>query len=659
MQADPSGNNKVGGKEGVGFFKRSGLEKDVLRNIWLLAAKTSNEYLMRDEFYLALRLIAYAQNGIQPTEESIRFNLEAPLPKFDPVPLALPPSEPGLQNTQIKRQQQPTAEEIAKHIPDLDKLNIDALNQLHSLIPSVNQAEQEKMQLNQQQQMMRQQEMMLKQMMQQARQSPWYIQQDDIQRYQKIFGSFDQGGQGFLTSEQMRSVMDQTKLEKHICDHVWAMVNPKGMDRFDVRMFAMAMHFLYNKKKHGDGMNLPGAIPEETIMSIDPENYMKMKQQMMNMRQPMQNPAQQMQQQPQVPKQVQPQQAPPQQDMKPPHMQSNDLMSFDQPPKQQPQQQLDVDNLLGGMQQQPPQPHKGMSPVKANHQIQPNIAMSPQVHHPQQQPHQLQTPPTRIDPSRIAQRREEVAFLTQVHKQDQTLHNEILQENARLTKQLEDLDREFAQLKVKIEQQRVLLQQDKSKQGTLRSQVDDKQHQIGVHRQTLESLMGERISQHQESHYAESYQAPAMPRRDSYATQQQQQYQTYSQPQARTSTVSQEQASSYTGYDYGGVPANNSNLYDYYQNSYAANEGFGAGSSQPFGGAQQQSHYQQEVHVAPKQPEPVTTSSVPSGGNFAMRFDFDNFDSELGSIGGAAAHQSAPGNADAGNFDLGGTFDFS
>lgn len=60
MQADPSGNNKVGGKEGVAFLKRSGLEKDVLRNIWLLSAKTSNEHLMRDEFYLALRLIAYA-----------------------------------------------------------------------------------------------------------------------------------------------------------------------------------------------------------------------------------------------------------------------------------------------------------------------------------------------------------------------------------------------------------------------------------------------------------------------------------------------------------------------------------------------------------------------------------------------------------------------
>jgi epidermal growth factor receptor substrate 15 len=123
QQADPSGNNKVGGPEGVNFFRRSGLGKEVLRSIWLLSAKTSNEYLMRDEFYLALRLIAYAQNGIQPTEESIRFNLEVALPKFDPVPLALPPSEPVPQ-----QKKQPTAEEIAAALPDLDHLNIDALN---------------------------------------------------------------------------------------------------------------------------------------------------------------------------------------------------------------------------------------------------------------------------------------------------------------------------------------------------------------------------------------------------------------------------------------------------------------------------------------------------------------------------------------------------
>jgi hypothetical protein len=73
----------------------------------------------------------------------------------------------------------------------------------------------------------------------------------------------------------MRQVMEQTKLERPVCDHVWQLVNPKGLDRFDKPMFAMAMHFLYNKKKTGG--DLPMQIPEETLMSIDPEGYMKMK----------------------------------------------------------------------------------------------------------------------------------------------------------------------------------------------------------------------------------------------------------------------------------------------------------------------------------------------------------------------------------------------
>lgn len=54
------GENRVGGKEAVAFFKRSGLPVDTLKTIWKIAARTSNEYLSRDEFYIALRLVAYA-----------------------------------------------------------------------------------------------------------------------------------------------------------------------------------------------------------------------------------------------------------------------------------------------------------------------------------------------------------------------------------------------------------------------------------------------------------------------------------------------------------------------------------------------------------------------------------------------------------------------
>jgi len=58
-QVDKKGEGKVGGKEAVDFFKSSNLSVDKLKHIWLLAARTSNLFLTRDEFYVALRLIAY------------------------------------------------------------------------------------------------------------------------------------------------------------------------------------------------------------------------------------------------------------------------------------------------------------------------------------------------------------------------------------------------------------------------------------------------------------------------------------------------------------------------------------------------------------------------------------------------------------------------
>jgi hypothetical protein len=63
-QADPEDSFKVKGKDAVLFFKRSGLSVEVLKNIWQMAS-FNGEYLGRDEFYVALRLIAYAQNNIE------------------------------------------------------------------------------------------------------------------------------------------------------------------------------------------------------------------------------------------------------------------------------------------------------------------------------------------------------------------------------------------------------------------------------------------------------------------------------------------------------------------------------------------------------------------------------------------------------------------
>ena len=61
----------------------SGLELTQLKMVWDIAARTSNEFLVREEFYVALRLVAYMQNNIPANENNININTAAPLPRFD------------------------------------------------------------------------------------------------------------------------------------------------------------------------------------------------------------------------------------------------------------------------------------------------------------------------------------------------------------------------------------------------------------------------------------------------------------------------------------------------------------------------------------------------------------------------------------------------
>lgn len=78
------GDTRLEGKEGASFLKKFGLSKEVLKNIWMISAQTNLSWLEREEFYIALRLIALAQNNMPFDENSILLNEPIPpLPKID------------------------------------------------------------------------------------------------------------------------------------------------------------------------------------------------------------------------------------------------------------------------------------------------------------------------------------------------------------------------------------------------------------------------------------------------------------------------------------------------------------------------------------------------------------------------------------------------
>lgn len=144
--------NSVRGKEAVTFFKRSGLPVEKLKEIWLLAARTSNEYLTKEEFYVALRLIAYHQNGVPADESSITANIEVSLPVLD-TGFAGSTSQASSQAQPEPSKPEISAEDIASKLPSLDDLDIGQLHGIDSLIPSVDQKAKQEQMAQQRQQM--------------------------------------------------------------------------------------------------------------------------------------------------------------------------------------------------------------------------------------------------------------------------------------------------------------------------------------------------------------------------------------------------------------------------------------------------------------------------------------------------------------------------
>ncbi|XP_067270218.1 epidermal growth factor receptor substrate 15 isoform X1 [Pseudorasbora parva] len=79
-QVDPSGSGRVEASDAALFLKRSGLADLVLGKIWDLADSERKGSLNKQQFFVALRLVACAQNGLEVSLKSL--NTAVPPPKF-------------------------------------------------------------------------------------------------------------------------------------------------------------------------------------------------------------------------------------------------------------------------------------------------------------------------------------------------------------------------------------------------------------------------------------------------------------------------------------------------------------------------------------------------------------------------------------------------
>lgn len=80
-EADPGNVGVLLGENSVKFFEKTGLSAQILGEIWKIADDDNLGFLTQKKFNIALRLVAHAQEGRQPSLDLI--NLKCPLPKFN------------------------------------------------------------------------------------------------------------------------------------------------------------------------------------------------------------------------------------------------------------------------------------------------------------------------------------------------------------------------------------------------------------------------------------------------------------------------------------------------------------------------------------------------------------------------------------------------
>ena len=90
----------VKGKECVAFLKKSGLSVDTLKQIWMISAKNVAN-IDKEEFYIALKLISFSQNGVEPNLENLNRVQSTILPRLQFE------NNNNLNNVQINQQQIP------------------------------------------------------------------------------------------------------------------------------------------------------------------------------------------------------------------------------------------------------------------------------------------------------------------------------------------------------------------------------------------------------------------------------------------------------------------------------------------------------------------------------------------------------------------------
>lgn len=316
-QADVSNTGQIGASDAAAFLKKSGLKEGILHQIWELSDPQGTGFLDKHRFFLALRLIALAQNGKDVSLSNLM--LLVPAPKVGDVilPAVPPPQESTL--WAVKPAEKAKYDNIFEGLQPVNgllpgekvrpvllnsKLPIDVLGRVWELadidkdgmldndefavaMHLVYRAlEGDPVPLTLHGKLIPPSKRKLKlsssapsspspkgltppsvsssvlSTVTTTQESPWVVTSADKLRYDAMFKQADKDADGLVSGEEVKSIFMASGLPQQVLAHIWGLCDTTGQGRLNSEQFALAMYLIHQKVM---GVDPPQALQPEMV----------------------------------------------------------------------------------------------------------------------------------------------------------------------------------------------------------------------------------------------------------------------------------------------------------------------------------------------------------------------------------------------------------
>ncbi|KAL1776869.1 epidermal growth factor receptor substrate 15 isoform X2 [Sigmodon hispidus] len=294
-QVDTGNTGRVLASDAAAFLKKSGLPDLILGKIWDLADTDGKGVLSKQEFFVALRLVACAQNGLEVSLSSL--NLAVPLPRFydSSSPLLTSGTSAAELPWAVKSEDKAKYDAIFDSLSPVDgflsgdkvkpvllnsKLPVEILGRVWELSDIDHDGrldrdefavamflvycalEKEPVPMS-----------LPPALVPPSKRKTWVVSPVEKAKYDEIFLKTDKDMDGYVSGLEVRETFLKTGLPSALLAHIWALCDTKDCGKLSKDQFALAFHLINQKLLKG--IDPPHILTPEMIPPSDRSSLQK------------------------------------------------------------------------------------------------------------------------------------------------------------------------------------------------------------------------------------------------------------------------------------------------------------------------------------------------------------------------------------------------